>query len=481
MRDKVNKNLQDGFMSFINEGIDVFEEDYQSKFIKVFVEDKKNWSQQIMDIISPEYFDGYHKILVDYQIDFFTKYRVPADYSELKEMANDKEKDELLKEHIYGLIDKIKEMNLEYQKKESVKERAYGYFKSSSVKNALIKCAIDWKKNTFDTLRSTIEKALSAGEVKDAGHNYVKDVKKRLKKDFRNPVPILPGLDEYIGGGVAGGELFVVMAPTGGGKSMFLVRNGVTALRNNKKVVYFTLELSEEAVGQRFDACLNELKLSKVTNFEELILQTAEELQINLQIKRYPDGFANVNTLRSYLDFLKCNENFIPDVIIVDYADNMKPMQKGEQLRHDLVEIYKELRSLAIECDIPCLTASQTSGDGYSKKDIELGMTAESKGKNNVADLVVGFGRDNDDVKDGKANLKILKNRNGPIGKSFILTFDSSILKIEIDEQVIFTKNDKKAIIGIDSTERKNKDAKNINNYMSSLSNVLNSQEFNNK
>lgn len=478
---KKDKSLNEELLTFINDDIDVFEPHYQTKFLKVFIEDKNNWAQQISDIVFPDYFDGYHKILIDYEMEYFKKYRVSADYEELKEIANDKEKDELNKEQICGLIDKIKSFELEYQKRDSVKKRAYDYFKSQNVKNALIDCALQWKKKTFDSIKHTIEDSLKAGEPKDSGHDYARDIKKRLKKDFRKPVSILPGLDKYIGGGVAGGELFVVMAPTGGGKSMFLVRNGVSALKSGKKVVYFTLELAEEIVGQRFDACFNDIPLRNVSDFEEVIMETVNDIAINLKIKNFPDGTATIHTLYAYLDWLKCNENFVADLIIVDYADNMKPLQKGEQVRHELVDIYKALRAMAIEFGVPVLTASQTSGDGYSKKEIDLGMTAEAKSKNNIADLVVGFGRDPDQIKMNTASLKILKNRNGPIGKLLSLLFDSNVLKIEVLDEEDYSPIEKKMIVGVDVLNRKAKDSVNISKYMESnkgLANVLGNQNF---
>jgi len=477
---KKNKNLNEELQAFINEGIDVFEPNYQSKFLKVFIEDRNNWAQQISDIIFPEYFEGYHKILIDYEMEYFKKYRVAADYDELKEMVNDKERDEILKDHIYGLIEKVRTLELEHQKRDSVKERAYRYFKSQNMKNTLIELALDYKKNTFDTMKVKLEAALKAGEPKDYGHNYALDVEKRLKKDFRIPISILPGLDKFIGGGPAGGELYVVMAPTGGGKSMMLVRNAVAALLAGKKVVYYTLELSEIIVGQRFDACLNNIPIKNVVDFKETIIETAKDLKINLIIKQFPDGVATVNTLYSHLDWLKCNENFIPDVIIVDYADNMKPLQKGEQLRHDLVEIYKELRAMAIEHGVPVLTASQTSGDGYAKKELSLGMTAESKGKNNIADLVLGFGRDPEQERTNRASLKILKNRNGPIGKLFNLIFDASVLNIEIEGEEDYTPTEKKVIAGAgaDYRQRKKNDSVNTAKIMNTQTQLLHNQEF---
>ncbi|MFA5068419.1 MAG: DnaB-like helicase C-terminal domain-containing protein, partial [Candidatus Izemoplasmatales bacterium] len=345
------------------------------------------------------------------------------------------------------------------------------------IKNTLIDLAIDWKSNTFDSMKIKLEDALKAGEPKNSGHDYKKDVKKRLRKDFRNPIKILPGLDEYIDGGISGGELFVVLAPTGGGKSMFLVRNGVEALNHGKNVLYFTLELSEELVGRRFDACLNAVPIRKVHDFEDLISETADSLKANIKIKHYPDGTATINTFYAHVDWLKANENFIPELIIVDYADNMKALSKGEALRHELVDIYRALRAMAIELGVPVLTASQTSGDGYSKKELELGMTAEAKSKNNIADVVVGFGRDGDQVRANEATLKILKNRNGPIGFTVPLVFDSNLLIIGAKDQKDLSHEEKQVFSGIGMVGNKNsKDTKSINKYVSNnkeTSNIL--------
>lgn len=481
---KKNKSLNDELLSFINENIDAFEFNYQSKFLKVFIEDKNNWSQQIIDIVFPDYFDGYHKILVDYEIEFFKKYRVPADYDDLKEITNDKEKDELLKEHIYGLIDKIKALEIEHQKKESVKERAYNYFKSQKIKNTLIELAVDWKKNTFDSMKVKIEDALKAGEAKDSGDDYFLDLEKRFKKDSRVPIPILKGFDEMIGGGAAGGELIVVMAPTGGGKSMALVRMAVEALLNRKKVVYFTLELSKDVVGIRFDACLNGIPLKNVLKFKDVIKENAEELHNRggrLKIEHYADGMANINTLYSYLDLLRSNENFIPDIVIVDYADNMKPLKSYGDLRHELVSIYRDLRALAFEYNIPVLTASQTNGTGYEKSgdELGLGMMAESKAKANICDLIIGIGRNPDQLRSRMATLKILKNRNGDTGGSCDLIFDTSIVKIEMVTTQENRTEIKRPFTNVDSAERKAKETANINSLMNnSVTVVLGNQEF---
>ena len=482
INNKKNKSLQ--IEAFINDDIDVFEPNYQSKFLKVFIEDKNSWAQQIIDIVFPDYFDGYHKILVDYEIGFFKKYRISADYDDLKEIVNDKEKNELEREHLYGIIEKIKSINLEHQKKESVKERAYNYFKSQKIKNTLVGLAVDWKNNTFDSMKVKLEEALKAGEPKDSGHNYFLDIEKRLKRDFRNPVPILPILDDQIGGGAAAGELVVIMAPTGGGKSMTLVRNAVTALRAGKKVVYYSLELSEESVGQRFDACLNNISLKDVWKFKETITETIKDLSgigANLIIKRYPDGAATINNFYSHLDWLKSNENFIPDIVIVDYADNMKALQSYGELRHDLVSIYRDLRAMAVEHAIPVLTASQTGRGGNNKQELSLDMIAEAWGKANIADIIIGIGRTPEQLKTNEASLKILKNRNGATGGTFEMIFNTNVLMIELKPIQQYNQIEQRAFVGAEPSKIREKTLKNIDKIMDNpmgLANVLQNQQF---
>lgn len=462
----------EGLVSFIEDNeVDVFEPSYQNKFIKVFTEDRVSWCQQIIDILFPEYFDGYQKILINYQIEYFKKYRLSADYNELKDIINDNEKDILVREHLYALVEKIQNIELEHQKKQVVKDRAYEFFKSRKVKNTIIKLAMDWKRNKFESMKKELEDALKAGEPKDAGHDYMLDVEKRMKQDNRNPVSMLPGLDEQIGGGIASEELGVIMAPTGGGKSMMLVRFAVSALRSGKKVIYYTLELSEDAVAYRFDACLNGIFLKNVRSYKEKIKETIKELQktkSGLKIKKYADGTATVNTFYSHLDWLKCNEDFVPDIIIVDYADNMRSLEKSTELRHNLISIYRDLRAMAFELKCPVLTASQTNAKGYEKtgENLELGMMSEATGKSNICDLILAVGRDNDELKAKKATIKILKNRNGEHGRSYKLKFDTAFVNICMEEGENFNSIDNKnksMIIGRDPLA----DSRNISDLLS--------------
>lgn len=434
-----NKDIGQEFLSFIkDDSVEAFEPNYQNKFLKVFIEDKNNWAQQISDIIFPEYFDGYHKILVDYEMQYFSKYKIPADYDDLRDLINDHEKDEKVKEHLHGLVDKIQGTELEHKKRESIKDRAFEYFKSKKLKNTLIELAVDWKNKKYEGMKKILEDALKAGEPKDIGHNYLEDIEGRLKKDYRNPISALPGLDENMGGGLSCGELGIVLAPPGGGKSMMLVRFAVSALKAGKKVVYYSMELSEKVIGQRFDSCLTGIHLKEVWHFKDVIRETSEELKAlkcGLIIKEFPTGQASINNLYSHLEVLASNENFIPDIIIVDYADIMKPIVTYSDKRHTLTGIYEELRGLAVEMKVPIWTASQTNRGGMDKETFGLDTIGESLGKAATADVVIAVARTSAYKTDKFAKIGILKNRNGQDGYFLDAKFDTSKIEIEILEQ----------------------------------------------
>jgi len=435
----IKNNKQNNLQKFFQETPDiVFEPHYQSKFLKIFIEDKQGWQRQIIDVLFPEYFDGYHKILIIYQIEYFNKYKLQADYEDLRDIINDKEKDDLVKEHLFGLLQKIKEIELPHQKIKNVKDRAYTYFKSQKVKNTLIELAYDWQKQTFESMKKKLEDALKAGEPKNIGHDYMSEVKARLKRDFRDPVPAIRGLDERMGGGLAAGELGVVLAPPGGGKSMMLVKFGTTALLHGKKVVYYSLELSEKVIGQRFDASLNQIRLNDVWSYKEVIEETIEELSkknSRLIIKEFPTGKAGINQIYSHLEYLVSNEDFIPDVVMVDYADLMKPSVVYSDKRHTLTGIYEELRGLAGEMKIPIWTASQTNRTAMEKEEYGLETIGESLGKAATADIVIAVGRPSTMRNESVAKIGILKNRNGQDGFYLDFFFDTSKIFIEIKEE----------------------------------------------
>jgi archaellum biogenesis ATPase FlaH len=406
----VDADVQNLISFFKEETIEPFDVDYQNRFLNLFITDKDGFPERIIDIIQVEYFESYQKILLNYEIEFYNKYREIARFNSLKDIVRQKEKG-LVKDHLLGLIDKLESVEIVNIK--HLKDSAYYFFKERSVKNCLFELVKDWKSHDYDSMKVKLENALKAGEPKETGHHYLRDIEKRLERDFRAPIPAMYGLDKYIGGGLAGGEMAIVLAPPGGGKSMALVKFASTALLEGKKVIYYTLELSEKVVGQRFDACLNQIKIKDVWEYPDIVRENAQEIDNKggqLVIKEFATGQATTNTILSHLRTLEANEGFIPDILFIDYADIMKPLTIFSEKRHSLTSIYEAIRGIAVEFGVPIWTASQTN----RCCDFSTIVTIEKRGEVMIRDVKIG-----DFILTHKGYKKVLEvyNQKQPVYK----------------------------------------------------------------
>ncbi len=429
-----NKDVSNVLSFFQGDNVEPFDIEYQNKFLNVFFTDRDGFTETIVDIVHVDFFDAYQKILLDYGLKFYNQYREIARFSTLKDLIGAKEKG-LNKDHLLGLLEKIENIKIDNVK--HIKDSSYVFFKERSVKNCLFELASDWHKHNYDSMKLKLENALKAGEPKETGHNYLKDVSKRLSKNFRNPISFIPSLDSYIGGGLSAGEMGIILAPTGGGKSMFLVAGAATALLDGKKVVYYTLELSEEVVGQRFDACINQINLKSVWDFSDCIQEKMDEVSKlggSLIIKKFPSGQATINTLMAHLRNLESTDNFKPDIVFIDYGDLLKPLDNFSEKRHSLDSIYVGIRGMADELGIPIWNAAQTNREGMDTDKVSLRTMGESLGNARAADIVLSVGRDPDELETNPngAKIGILKNRNGQAGFYLDAIFDPSKIFIEI-------------------------------------------------
>ena len=426
----------------INQPLTLLDLNFQKKLLKVMLEDKQGeFSTQIIDILKPEYFDGIHmKTLIRHILDFVTKYNIIPEYQTLRDIINEKETEGQLKDNLIELIRIIEEQRI--TDKLNVKDIALNFCRKQSLKKGLIDAVDNWEKGDYENIAQIISEALKVGEPKSSGHNYLRDMEKRLIKKYRVPVPAMIGLDSKIGGGLAGGELGIILSPTGGGKSMMLVKFACTALKAGKHVIYYTLELQESAIGNRIDSCLTGLPLKDVIEYPDVIRETLTEVAKkggSLMIKEFPTGSASINTIKSHLKVLE-REGMLPDIIIIDYADIMKSVSSFSEKRFALTSVYEGLRGMAMEMSIPIWTASQSSRASFGKEKFGLDTISESIGKAQTADIILGIGRPDEDKIAKKATMMVLKNRNGEDGYSLRMIFDTSRIDIQIEDDGVGVK-----------------------------------------
>ncbi len=409
---------------------------FQTKLIKIFLEDDI-FFQQITDILLSDYFDNiHHKILFKHIQSYIKKYNSSPNYETLKSLISYKEQG-IQQEQLLALIDVI--TNFKLNDIQYVKDVSLDFCRKQSLKKGLIKAAKAWEMEDYDNISVIISNSLKMGEPKNSGHNYLTELERRLVTEKRAPITAMEGLDSIIAGGLSGGELGILLAPTGGGKSMGLVKFASNAMLEGKKVVYYSLEMKEEKIGHRFDAALNNIPLKYVTEYSDKIRETSLYLKnkgAELFIKEFPTGTATVNSLKSHLQSLERDFGIKPDVVFVDYADIMKSTSDYSERRYNLTSIYESLRALAMELNIPIWTATQANREAINSPKFDLKVISESLGKAQTADVILGIGRTEEDKADRKAKMMILKNRNGEDGFSINLHFDTSNLDIRVLQEV---------------------------------------------
>lgn len=285
----------------------------------------------------------------------------------------------------------------------------------------------------FPEIEAKIKAACNVGQMHDnLGIQYFVDYAERLRKlkEGENQKIIPTGiteLDLLIKGGLRAKQLGIVIAASGAGKSLSLASFAKRAVIGGFKVVYYTLELSEVEIAQRFDSSFSHIEINiiedSLDSVETLLDDLGNKYGNQLIIKEYPTRGATVDTIRSHLHQLK-GIDFIPDLIIVDYGELLKPLTNYNDEYADQGVIYADLRGIAGEFDAACWSACQVNRAGQNVELLTREHIAESMKKVFIADLVIPISRTREEVINNLARLTTEKNRNGPEARTIPIASD---------------------------------------------------------
>ena len=317
---------------------------------------------------------------------------------------------------------------------EYVKDTALDFCRKQKLKEAMMKSVRLLNNSSFEEISGLIDEAIKLGSDTNFGYDYKADFEERYQIRARNPVSTgWDHVDDLCKGGLGRGELGVCIAPTGAGKSMALVHLGATAVKNGLSVVHYTLELSDTAVGSRYDSCLTGVSLKDLHGMKEQIYEKVNAVAGNVIIKEYPTKSATTMTIRTHLEKIK--QRGIPvDMIIVDYGDLLKPISssRNSEKRHDLESIYEELRGISQINKCPLWTASQTNRSGVNAELVTMENISEAFNKCFVADFIFSLARTKEDKAANKGRIFIAKNRNGPDHHQMELHMNTDNVKIQV-------------------------------------------------
>jgi replicative DNA helicase len=316
-----------------------------------------------------------------------------------------------------------------------VKEKSLEFCRKQALKKALESAVDQMQANKYESIVETIKKAVQVGTAPSVGHDFFNEMDARFTKLKRDTIPTrLPELDkkEILNGGSGKGELLCVVGASGSGKSHWLTMIGANALREGKNVLHYTFELSETAVGIRYDSNLCDMDSNEVMDRKEEVVKSYEDMRLGrLFIKEYPTNTASVYTLKSHIERLDL-KGFKPDIVIIDYADIMRSSRQFDSLRHELKLVYEELRGLAMEIGVPIWTASQSNKEGANSDVIDMTNMSEAYGKAMICDVIVSVSRRPHEKAGGWGRLYVAKNRAGRDGLVYPVKINTARSKFEI-------------------------------------------------
>jgi replicative DNA helicase len=420
----------------------------------------EEYVRKTIPFLKPDYFtETDDRIVYEKISQYVEKYNNPPSKSALLIALQD---DRKISEDIYVQCETlINSLNATDTDQSWLIDETEKFCKDKAVFNAIMDAIqiIDGtdKERSKDSLPSLLSDALSVGFDNNVGHDYIEDADARF--DFYNRVeekiPFdLEFFNKITQGGLSNKSLNIALAGTGVGKSLFMCHMAAAAIEQGKNVLYITLEMSEEKIAERIDANLMNVPIQELSNlpkkmFDDRVNKIKSKIDGKLIIKEYPTASAHAGHFKALTQELKLKRSFSPDIIFIDYLNicSSSRFRTGSNANSYTIikSIAEELRGLAVEQDLPIVSATQTTRGGYDNSDVSLTDTSESFGLPATADLMFALISTEELEAQQQIMVKQLKNRYNDINvnKRFMVGVDRSKMRLfDLTDEVQKTIND---------------------------------------
>ena len=408
----------------------------------------EEFMRKVLPFIRPDYFEGTYQKLFKEIGKFVGKYnKLPTVESFKIELDQSDSFNEEQYRHAVEIIPQL--FSDEKVDQQWLYDTTEKWCQDRALYNAVMESItiIDGKHQNLskNALPDILTKALGVSFDTNIGHDYIENFEERYEFYHRDEERLPFDLDYFnkiTKGGLPNKTLNICLAGTGVGKSLFMCHCAASNLADGKNVLYLTMEMAEERIAERIDANLLDLPIDQIANlsksmFADRVHRLSKRTNGKLIIKEYPTGQANAAHFRSLLNELKLKRSFEPNIIYIDYlnicaSSRMKGMGGAINSYNYIKAIAEELRGLAVEFDVPIVSATQTTRSGYSSSDIGLEDTSESFGLPATADLMFALISTEELENSGQIAVKQLKNRyNDPtFKKRFVIGVDRSKMKL---------------------------------------------------
>ena len=412
----------------------------------------EEYLRKVIPFIKPEYFEDNHQKIVFEEIqNFVEKYNQIATKEILCiEVENRNDINDSSFKEVVSLITSLEEEMSEFNWLVDTTEK---WCRDRAIYLALMESialadGTDEKKGR-DAIPSILSDALAVSFDAHVGHDYLADYEQRYETYHRKEDRVefdLEYFNKITKGGLPNKTLNIALAGTGVGKSLFMCHVASSVLLQGRNVLYITMEMAEEKIAERIDANLLNVPIQEIGElpkvmFESKVTNLAQKTQGTLIIKEYPTASAHSGHFKSLLNELALKKSFRPDIIFIDYLNICASSRyRGNSTVNSysyIKAIAEELRGLAVEANVPIVSATQTTRSGYGSSDVELTDTSESFGLPATADLMFALISTDDLEGLGQIMVKQLKNRyNDPtIFKRFVVGIDRAKMRLYDCEQ----------------------------------------------
>jgi replicative DNA helicase len=404
-----------------------FSRDFQVEILALMFQDY-DFLMMTHDLVQPEYFSDsilawFFCTMRDYYLDYQMRVGAQALKNEILKACRLRPRPKITKSDIPLYSNVFQRLHNKVQDREYIAKEVSTFCRHQAIKAAVLESPALLKEEKFEEIEQMVRQAVQVGtQTLDLGEQYFIDWPERLRRQvdrayYRTMPTGVTELDLLLNGGLKVKQLGIWMAPTNRGKSIALGHCAKRALTIKKKVLHYTMELSQDEVSARYDSALTKIPVNDLIEEEVKLVRKLERYGKrygnSLMIKEYPTKQASVATLRSHI--MQCMSlGFDPDLIIVDYLDLLQPPRHYKEKRDELSAIAEELRGLACEMCLPVWTATQATRGAISMETHTEQDVSEDIGKMNISDVVITINQTKEEVDDDIMRLYIAKNRNGP-------------------------------------------------------------------
>ena len=390
----------------------------------------KEFLTNVNDIISDEDFESSsHKWIIKEILRYYDRYNTVPTL-------------DILKSELQKIDNEVLQISIKDQLKQAyvssdedlayVQEEFTNFCRNQQLKKALMSSVDLLKAGDYDSIKIMIENALKAGQDKNIGHEYVKDIEERYRENARNVIPTpWKKIDDLLQGGLGNGDFGLIFGSPGGGKSWSLVAIGGHAVRMGYNVLHYTLELGEQYVGKRYDAFFTNISVSDTKNLRIKAEEIIPQLPGQLIIKEFPTGRATISTIESHISKIE-SLGIKADLVIIDYVDLLSSRKKNRERKDEIDDIYISTKGLARQLDIPIWSVSQVNRAGAHDEIIEGDKAAGSYDKLMITDFCMSLSRKKEDKVNGTGRFHIMKNRYGMDGLTFAVKADTNTGHFEV-------------------------------------------------